>query len=147
MAFSTNGSSRGDGLSSEINVTPLIDVLLVMLIIFMVIVPVVPRGLSSPIPSTSPASVADEASDHPILVRVFGDRLATRYVVDGAGLSRADISPRLVALLSKMSVRQVLVQADPNLDFATVVDLIDAGKAAGAESIGLVTPATENERR
>jgi predicted ABC-type exoprotein transport system permease subunit len=47
MAFSTNGASGGYGLSSEINVTPLIDVLLVMLIIFMVIVPVMPRGLNS----------------------------------------------------------------------------------------------------
>ena len=47
MAFSTNGTSGGAGLSSEINVTPLIDVLLVMLIIFMVIVPVMPRGLNS----------------------------------------------------------------------------------------------------
>ena len=47
MAFSTTGTSGGEGLSSEINVTPLIDVLLVMLIIFMVIVPVVPRGLNS----------------------------------------------------------------------------------------------------
>ena len=43
MAFSTNGNSEGSGLRSEINVTPLIDVLLVMLIIFMVIVPVMPR--------------------------------------------------------------------------------------------------------
>jgi biopolymer transport protein TolR len=60
MAFSTNGTSGGDGLSSEINVTPLIDVLLVMLIIFMVIVPVMPRGLNSALPSVAAAGAADE---------------------------------------------------------------------------------------
>jgi biopolymer transport protein TolR len=147
MAFSTNGSSRADGLSSDINITPLIDVLLVMLIIFMVIVPVVPRGLSSTIPSTAPASVRDEASDRTILVQVEANGLAARYVVDGAGLAREDISPRLAALLSKMAVRQVLVKADASLDFATVANVIDAGKAAGAESIGLVTPAMDGERR
>jgi len=147
MAFSTNGSSGADGLSSDINVTPLIDVLLVMLIIFMVIVPVVPRGLSSTIPSTAPASVMDEASDRPILVQVEADGLAARYVVDGAGLRREDISPRLAALLSKMAVRRVLVKADARLDFATVANVIDSGKAGGAESIGLVTPAMDRERR
>lgn len=52
MAFSTTRTSGGEGLSSEINVTPLIDVLLVLLIIFMVIVPVMPRGLHSVLPRT-----------------------------------------------------------------------------------------------
>ena len=59
MAFSTNGSSQGDGSSSEINVTPLIDVLLVMLIIFMVIVPVVPHGLGSVLPSADASAVLE----------------------------------------------------------------------------------------
>jgi biopolymer transport protein TolR len=66
MAFSKTGTPGGDSLSSEINVTPLIDVLLVMLIIFMAIVPVMPRGLNSALPSAGPAGVADETSDRPI---------------------------------------------------------------------------------
>jgi biopolymer transport protein ExbD len=53
MAFSTNGGSVGSGLSSEINVTPLIDVLLVMLIIFMVIVAIRPHGLGASLPSVA----------------------------------------------------------------------------------------------
>jgi biopolymer transport protein TolR len=145
MTFSTN-SSRADGLSSEINVTPLIDVLLVMLIIFMMIVPAVPRGLSSTIPSSAPTS-ADEASARTVLVQVEADGSAVRYVVDGAWLSREDISSRLATVLSKMAVRRVLVKADARLDFATVADVIDAGKVAGAESIGLVTPGMDNDRR
>src|SRR5947209_5758182 len=111
MAFSTTGTSGGDGLSSEINVTPLIDVLLVMLIIFMVIVPVMPRGLHSPLPSPAVPAVA-EATDRPVLIEVEQGHIAMRYLVDGARMDRAEIAPRLVELLSRRSVRQVLVKGD-----------------------------------
>jgi biopolymer transport protein TolR len=147
MAFSTTGTSGGDRLTSEINVTPLIDVLLVMLIIFMVIVPVMPRGLNSALPSSAPAGAVDEAADHPILVRVEQGHTAVRYFVDGVGMERAEVAPRLLELLSRRSVRQVLVKADATLDFGVIAGVIDAGQAAGAESIGLVTPRVETQSR
>jgi len=142
MAFSTTGSSRGDGLSSEINVTPLIDVLLVMLIIFMVIVPVMPRGLTSALPSPATSGVA-EAAERPILVEVEQGQTAVRYLVDGVDMERAEVAPRLVELLSRRSVRQVLLKADGKLDFGVVAGVIDAGQAAGAESVGLLTPGSD----
>src|SRR6266853_4157493 len=108
MVFSTTGTSAGERFSSEINVTPLIDVLLVMLIIFMVIVPVMPRGLHSALPSPAVPGVA-EVEDRPILVEVEQGETAVRYLVDGAGMERDGIAPRLVELLSRRSVRQVLV--------------------------------------
>jgi biopolymer transport protein TolR len=88
MAFSTNRTSGGDGLSYDINVTPLIDVLLVMLIIFMVIVPVMPRGLNSALPSAATAGGA-EATDRPILVQIEREGVAVRYVVDGVGTEKS----------------------------------------------------------
>jgi biopolymer transport protein ExbD len=140
MAFSTNGTSEGAGLSSEINVTPLIDVLLVMLIIFMVIVPVMPRGLSSSaLPSSAPTDVADNVAERPILVEVEQGETAVRYLVDGVGVERGDVAPRLLELLSRRSIRQVLLKADAKLDFGVIAGVIDAGQAAGADSIGLVT--------
>jgi len=142
MAFSTTGTSGGDGLSSEINVTPLIDVLLVMLIIFMVIVPVMPRGLKSALPSPATPGVA-EAAEHPILVQVEQGQMAVRYLVDGVGMERAEVAPRLLELLSRRSVRHVLVKADAKLDFGVVAGVIDAGQAAGAESVGLLTPGSD----
>ncbi|HEX3373884.1 MAG TPA: biopolymer transporter ExbD [Edaphobacter sp.] len=141
MAFSTTVTSRGDGLSSEINVTPLIDVLLAMLIIFMVIVPVMPRGLHSALPSPAVYGIA-EGADRPIIIEVEQGQMATRYLVDGAGMERAEISPRLVELLSRRSVRQVLVKGDPQLDFGIITGVIDAGQSAGA-SVGLLTPGTD----
>jgi biopolymer transport protein TolR len=143
MTFSTTGTSRGDGLSSEINVTPLIDVLLVMLIIFMVIVPVVPRGLHSALPSPAPAGIVEQAADRPILVQVEQGQTALRYLVDGTEIGGAELASHLEALLSQRSVRQVLLKADARLDFGVVAGVIDAGQAAGADSIALVTPSTD----
>ena len=145
MAFSTTGTSRGDGLSSEINITPLIDVLLVMLVIFMVIVPVMPRGLHSALPSPAVTGVA-EAADRPILVEVEQGEMAVRYLIDGASRERADVAPRLLELLSRRSVRQVLVKGDPRLDFGVIAGVIDAGQAAGA-NVGLLTTESDDRAR
>jgi biopolymer transport protein TolR len=145
MAFSSTGTSRGDSLSSEINVTPLIDVLLVMLIIFMVIVPITPRGLRSALPSPA-VSGAAAGADRPVLIEVEQGQTTMRYMVDGAGIERAEIAPRLVELLSRRSVRQVLVKGDPQLDFGVIVGVIDAGQSAGA-SVGLLTPGTDAPAR
>jgi len=147
MAFSRNGTSGGDSLSSEINVTPLIDVLLVMLIIFMVIVPVMPRGLNSALPSVAASGAADEARDRPILVEVEQGQTAIRYLIDGAGVERAEMMPRLRELLSRRSAGQVLLRADAKLDFGVIAGVIDAGQAAGAESIGLLTPKVDPPSR
>ena len=145
MAFSTTGTSAGERLSSEINVTPLIDVLLVMLIIFMVILPVMPRGLNSALPSA--ASGVAEAADRPILVQVEQGQAAVLYLVDGVAVERGEVAPRLLELLSRRSIRQVLLKADAKLDFGVIAGVIDAGQAAGAESIGLVTPGSDRQSR
>jgi len=147
MAFSTNGASGGDGLSSDINVTPLIDVLLVMLIIFMVIVPEMPRGLNSALPSPASRGAVDEAADHPILVEVKSGPTTTLYVVDGADVKQAELASRLAKLLSQTSARLTLLKADASLDFGVIAGVIDTGHAAGAESVGLVTPQTERPSR
>ena len=146
MVFSTTGNSGGASLFSEINVTPLIDVLLVMLIIFMVIVPVMPRGLNSALPSPAHPGVA-ETADRPVLVQVEQGQTAVRYLVDGVGMERAEVAPRLMELLSRRSVRQVLLKGDAKLDFGVIAGVMDAGQAAGAESIGLLTPGADTPSR
>jgi biopolymer transport protein ExbD len=142
MAFSTNAGAGRNGLSSEINVTPLIDVLLVMLIIFMVIVPVMPHGLNSAIPDPD-RRAGTEAAAGPVLVRVERGDTAERYFVDGVGVEKAEVGSRLGETLARKPTRQMLVRADAELDFAVVAGVIDAGQAAGAVGIGLVTPGTE----
>ena len=152
MALSLRATSGTGGLSSEINVTPLIDILLVMLIIFMVIVPLAPHGLNSELPSTLPSTVEEDASRRPVLVRVESGQVESghetpQYTVDGTRVCSADVMPRLIELLSKKSIRRLLVKADAKLDFSAVAEVINAGQAAGAEGIGLVTPASGAPQR
>jgi len=91
-----------------------------MLIIFMVIVPVMPRGLNSALPSSAPAGVVDYVAERPILVEVEQGETAVRYHVDGVGVERGEVAPRLLVLLSRRSIRQVLLKADAKLDFGVV---------------------------
>jgi biopolymer transport protein TolR len=129
MAFSTNGSGR-NGLSSEINVTPLIDVLLVMLIIFMVIVPVMPRGLGAVLPS-SRSGGSDEAGAGPVVVEVEQGAAGINYRVDGRRLDGAEVPARLVELLARRSVRSVLLKGDGGVAFGVIAGVINADTLQG----------------
>jgi biopolymer transport protein ExbD len=137
MAFLTNATK---GLSSEINITPLIDVLLVLLIIFMVIVPLAPCGLSTTIPTSGTLDPPTQSAESPLLVQLNGDAAHPVYRIEGAGVDGYAFAIRLRDLMAARASRQMLVQADPQLDFGTVSNVVDAGRAAGAETIGLLTP-------
>jgi biopolymer transport protein TolR len=93
MAFSTTGSSENSGFSFQINVTPLIDVLLVMLIIFMVIVPVMPHGLAAALPSTGRSSIVGATPDQPIMVQVELRSSRVLYRMNGVRVDKGQIGP------------------------------------------------------
>lgn len=132
MAFSTGTS----GQQSEINVTPLIDVLLVLLIIFMVIVPVTPRGLESEVPQKSNA---DQPMAGPVSVRLLDDGAGNslRYEVDGRAVDRSGLDEALLATLRVRSDRSVYVAASPSVSYQFVAEAVGAAKAAGAMTVGL----------
>jgi biopolymer transport protein ExbD len=133
MAFSASNSTQ----QSEINVTPLIDVLLVLLIIFMVIVPVTPRGLDSRVPDRSKASDRTQA---PISLRVLGDEAVGRpvsYEVDGKAVDLTGLNTLLLASLSLNAQRAVYVTASPTVSYREVATAVAAARSAGATTVAL----------
>jgi biopolymer transport protein TolR len=135
MAFSTSNSTQ----QSEINVTPLIDVLLVLLIIFMVIVPVMPRGLEGRVPEDSKAEVAVVG---PVSLRVLSGDPAQAgskitYEVEGRVVDRSQLHDALLANLRVRAERSVYMSASPQVSYREVAAAVGVAKAAGAVTIAL----------
>lgn len=133
-------SSGGNGsIASEINVTPLIDVLLVLLIIFMVIVPVVPRGLNSLLPQPA-RNATPEAIDDTIIVQVLANGGSEPvYRINQTAFEKAQIEPELARIFATRQNKVMFVKGDEALEFGKVAEVIDMGHQADVESVGLIT--------
>jgi biopolymer transport protein ExbD len=134
----------GGGSMADINVTPMIDILLVLLIIFMVIVPVTPKGLDAlvPQPPKNPQQQQQTPNDRTIVVQVLynGPGQAVGYMINDTNVSKADLLPRLTEIYANRAERVMFVRGDDKLNFASIADVIDIGRAANVDHIGLMTP-------
>ncbi len=133
----TTGGTNPDGMSSSINVTPLIDVLLVLLIIFMVIVPLIPKGEFAQVPKAA----GKIAPVSPIVLEVLRGRGGdVRYRINGEDVARQHLAAQLAAIYANRAERVLFVMGDDSLGFIEVAQAIDLGHAAGADRVGLITP-------
>lgn len=125
-------------MRAEINVTPLIDVMLVLLILFMVVTPVAPRGLETrvpePAPSRQPAALPPPAS---LVIRVE----AAAYTLDRTPvMTIAELESLLRERLGSRSDKTVFVRADQDVKSGRIVEAMDVARTAGADRIGIVLP-------
>ena len=136
----TTGS--GGGYSSDINMTPMIDILLVLLIIFMVIVPVTPKGLDAlvPQPPKNP-NEQQKITDRTIVVQVlYRPGAAPTYKINETEVLKGELQARLTEIYANRAERIMFVRGDDDVNFSYVAEVIDIGRAANVDHIGLMTP-------
>jgi biopolymer transport protein TolR len=133
-----NGVGTGRAVS-EINVTPLIDVLLVLLIIFMVIVPVTPKGLNALAPQ--PPKLNQPETPRTIVVEVQSNgNSEPSYRINETVVAKSQIESQLAAIFATRQEKVMFVKADNSLEFSRIAEVIDMGHQAQVDNIGLITP-------
>ena len=132
MSSSSNGGRRT--VLSEINVTPLVDVMLVLLIIFMVTAPMMNQGLDVDLPETASSGV--ETSDEPMTLVI---RKTRKLYIGEAPVAMKGLRKKLAAIMETRKNKQVYIQADRQVDYGFVAEAMGEIRAAGIFSIGLIT--------
>jgi len=132
----------GGGYSSDINVTPMIDVLLVLLIIFMVIVPVTPKGLDALVPQPPKNPQQQQQNDRTVVVQVLKQPGggAPLYKINETPYAKGELQGKLTDIYANRAERIMFVKGDDDVDFRYVAEVIDIGRAANVDHIGLMTP-------
>ncbi len=135
MGMSAGGGEGG--AVSNINMTPLIDVLLVLLIIFMVITPLTPKGLEALVPQPDPnQSEQPEPNARTVVVSIDSSR---NIMINRDPSNLEVLEDHLSEIFKSRAERVMFVRGHPSLDFRDVAAVIDIGKGAGVDKIGLIT--------
>lgn len=142
MAFSSNSSSRSGQDSSyvppsalcEINVTPMVDVMLVLLIIFMVSAPLMQQGVQVDLPKTNSLPLSEQEEQVVLVVRKNQQIEINKNVIP-----MNTLATKLAAIYKNKKRREIFIQADQSVPYGAVADVMSTVQRAGIHKIGLVT--------
>jgi biopolymer transport protein ExbD len=137
------GGSTG-GAVSDMNVTPLIDVLLVLLIIFMVIQPTTPKGLDTVVPQPPKDKTQTQVDTKTIVVQVLNTGAVPTYKINETTYPADQMASELTKIYEIRTEKIMFIKGDPGLSFGAVADAIGFGKAADVTNIAIITPGVEN---
>ena len=128
------GGAKG-GIKSDINVTPLVDVMLVLLIIMMIVAPLLQKGAPVRLPTAANSSDKPEVQDQTVVaVTATGE-----YYVNGVPIPDSELQRRVTELVEDLTEKVVLIKADEDAPYGKVMEAMDELRAAGIEDMGLIT--------
>jgi biopolymer transport protein TolR len=128
---------EGKKVNSNINVTPMVDVMLVLLIIFMVITPMLQKGVSVDMAKTNnPREMQDADKEDAVVVGVTRD---SKVYLGSDQVNPADLGPKVRDKLEKRTDKTVYIKADARAKYGVIVDAVDNIRTAGVDQLGLLT--------
>jgi len=141
MGMGSNRGSGGRSTMSEINVTPMVDVMLVLLIIFMVTAPLIQQGVKVNLPEARAAPV--EASEKKLVLSID---MQKRVYIGEAEVALDELEKKLAANAKAQSDKEVYLHADRDVPYGVVVDVMAAAQRAGITNVGMITDPTAGGR-
>ena len=133
MSMSTGGQQGG--LKADINVTPLVDVMLVLLIIMMLVAPMLQKGVDVTLPKAANTTDKPETQGQ----TVVGIQANKTIFLNSVPIRPSDLGSRVADLMETQAEKVVLIKADEDVDYGTVMETMDNLRAAGIEDMGLIT--------
>lgn len=137
----TDSIHQSEGMLAEINVTPMVDVMLVLLIIFMVSAPLMQQGIQVDLPKTKSPSLSEQEKPIVLVINKSGNA-----EINGNAIPAAQLSERLKAIFEKREKKEIFIQADKGISYGLVAAAMAQAQAAGILRIGLVTEPANTKR-
>jgi biopolymer transport protein ExbD len=133
------GGAKG-GVKSDINVTPLVDVMLVLLIIMMLIAPMLQQGVSLRLPTATNTVDKPESADQTVIAVAANKEI----YLNAKPIREADLAQRVTDILEGKTEKIVLIRADEEVEYGAVMAVMDQLRQAAVEDVGLITEKTKN---
>ncbi|MGE3261887.1 MAG: protein TolR [Bacteriovoracia bacterium] len=137
----TDNIHGAEGMLAEINVTPMVDVMLVLLIIFMVSAPLMQQGIQVDLPKTKSPSLSEQEKPIVLVINKSGNA-----EINGNAIPAAQLSEKLKAIFEKREKKEIFIQADKGISYGLVAAAMAQAQAAGILRIGLVTEPANTKR-